>query len=217
MDFIHFVFLFHVPLFFFISGYLEKVDKCNPVIYLKKTCESLIVPYFVWNLLFVFLLPSFSIKGVIALCTGLSLWNGASWFLMVLFFVKLLALTLKNRRFLIGIFLLIIFALFFFYNKRMPFYANLTFMFIPFFLAGMYGKLVINKIVEWFETKYVLNLIISFISIFLLWICYKYCDIPHTHSVVDFTDSYIYIGLLDSLELFSCFFSHCVSIEYEIR
>ena len=46
-----FVVIFHLPLFFFISGYLTKKEYLNKET-LKKYCHTLIIPYFCYNLLF---------------------------------------------------------------------------------------------------------------------------------------------------------------------
>ena len=55
---IHLLFLFHVPLFFFISGYLEKTESCNTKKYLSRIFYALVIPYFLWNILcVVFHLP----------------------------------------------------------------------------------------------------------------------------------------------------------------
>ena len=84
-DLTKFLYIFHVPIFFFISGYLEKNNPCPTKEYLKKLLYSLIIPYFIWNILYFPFHLSF--RSVIAMVVGLPPWNGASWFLMVLVFM----------------------------------------------------------------------------------------------------------------------------------
>lgn len=59
---IHFLYLFHVPLVFFISGYLEKTEDCNAKNYLEKMIYTLIIPYFLWNILCVIFVWPITIK-----------------------------------------------------------------------------------------------------------------------------------------------------------
>ena len=44
---------FHVPLFIFISGYFYKEeDEQHPLLYLRKKVKRLLVPYFIWNIVY---------------------------------------------------------------------------------------------------------------------------------------------------------------------
>ncbi|MBO5208863.1 MAG: acyltransferase family protein [Lachnospiraceae bacterium] len=44
---------FHVPLFMFISGYFYKdIEEEHPFAYIKKKVKRLLVPYFIWNVLY---------------------------------------------------------------------------------------------------------------------------------------------------------------------
>lgn len=207
---VQFLFLFHVPLFFFISGYLEKTEKCNAKQYLKKIGYALIIPYFLWNVICVIFHFPVTIKGVCAVVVGLSLWNGASWFLGVLVFLKLIALTLRNNKYIIATLIFLGLLALFILNKRTPYYANLTFMYMPFYFVGMYGKVGINKLVRIMDNRVVLNIGMSVIGIILLLFCFNYTDIPHTCAVVDYTDKfYLYwiTGFLGSFSmLFLCLF-----------
>ncbi len=51
-----FVYLFHVPFFFIISGYFFNVKYIeNPIILIKKRIKSLWLPFFLWSILFILL------------------------------------------------------------------------------------------------------------------------------------------------------------------
>ncbi|MBQ0156359.1 MAG: acyltransferase family protein [Bacteroidales bacterium] len=202
---IHFLFLFHVPLFFFISGYLEKTNECDAKEYLRKSKDSLIVPYFLWNVLcVVFHAPTF--KGITGVLTGMKVWNGASWFLGVLLFMKIFALTLRNKKYYISTLLLIVLGALFFINVRMPFYINLTFMYMPFFFVGMYGKKQINCLVEKFGCKVFLNLCLVAVCIATLIYCFQYTGVTHTNAVVDFADTFYLYWLTGFVGIASMFF-----------
>lgn len=45
-----FIHAFHMPMFFFISGFLFKNDSLPFVIFLRKKAKSLLLPYFVFQL-----------------------------------------------------------------------------------------------------------------------------------------------------------------------
>ena len=203
---IHLLFLFHVPLFFFISGYLEKTESCNTQKYLSKIFYALVIPYFLWNILCVVFHLPITIKNVCAVLVGISLWNAASWFLSVLIIIKLVALMLRNHKFILATFSTTILLALFLLNKRMPFYANLAFMFIPFYFLGMYGKNIINKIAINFTNKAFINIFLLGIATALLLACYKFTDVPHTYSVTSFTDKFYHYWLTGLLGIISMFF-----------
>lgn len=211
MSVIHFLFLFHVPLFFFISGYLEKNKECDAFFYVKKLFTTLIFPYFIWNFFCVFFHLPISVKNLLGIFVGVSLWNGASWFLGVLIMIKCVSLLLKNHKNVSASVLILVFAGLFFLNKRMPFFANLTFMYMPFFFAGMYGKSIVNKFVNLLTGRIWINIILALFGVGLLIICYNYTDIPHTFAVIAFTSRfYLYwitgfIGIFSMLFISLCF------------
>lgn len=53
----HFIWMFHMPLFFFVSGYCfkEKYLSCSPLVFIKKRVKSLYFPFVKWSLLFLLL------------------------------------------------------------------------------------------------------------------------------------------------------------------
>jgi fucose 4-O-acetylase-like acetyltransferase len=49
MDLLKFIYIFHMPLFFFVSGYFDK-GQCFSAILLKKMTIQLLIPYFIWGI-----------------------------------------------------------------------------------------------------------------------------------------------------------------------
>ena len=207
---IHFLYLFHVPLFFFISGYLEKTEDCNTKNYLRKTIYALVIPYFLWNILCVVFAWPITPKRICGLFVGLSLWNAASWFLSVLVIIKLVALMFKRHKNIGATITISILFVLFVIDYRMPYYANLAFMFMPFYFIGMFGKPSINRLSHYFENKILANGLLFILGITLLYICFKYTNIPHTQAVVSFTNIFWLYWLTGFLGVSSIFFL-CIS------
>ena len=203
-DLTKFLYIFHVPIFFFISGYLEKNNPCPTKKYLKKLLYSLIIPYFIWNILYFPFHLSF--RSVIAMVVGLPPWNGASWFLMVLVFIKLNALFYKNKKYVVGVLLSLGFFSLQLYGRNLPYYINLTFMFSPFFFAGMYGKDLINKVADTLKGKTILKLFFSLVLFILLLLVYRYTPIAHTNAVVSFLPKFYLYWLSGFIGIFALFF-----------
>ena len=58
------IYLFHMPFFFITSGYFHRIDR-DEIGYLRKKCTSLLVPYFVYLLIFnIPLIFEFSIEAL---------------------------------------------------------------------------------------------------------------------------------------------------------
>lgn len=99
--FLKFVYTFHMPMFFMISGILYKQDSFS-ISNLKKEAISLIIPYFIYNIICAILYFPFThdnlfniVKGII-LCNGKQA-SGASWFFLSLFWIRIIALLLKDK------------------------------------------------------------------------------------------------------------------------
>lgn len=102
---------FHVALFMFISGYFyrEKEEE-HPFLYLKKKVKRLLVPYFIWNLIYGLLAWALRALGGFSLGEGISLrtlflepflngyqflYNYAAWFVPVLFVIEVMNLLMR--------------------------------------------------------------------------------------------------------------------------
>lgn len=102
---------FHVPLFMFISGYFYREgEEENPLFYLKKKAKRLLMPYFVWNLIYGVIAWTLRTFGGFALGNAISLkslfldpflngyqfiYNFAAWFVPVLFLIEIMNLCMR--------------------------------------------------------------------------------------------------------------------------
>jgi len=203
-----FLYLFHVPLFFFISGYLEKTEPCDAIAYVKKTSYALLLPLLIWNLLSaVFHMPitAWQVKDLFA-----SLWNLASWFLSVLFFIKMIALAMKNRKYVIAALAVVVTFILSRLDRTVPVYMDRIFMYLPFFFAGMYLKPAIGRLADKFRGRTAANISITLACLLLLIACFHIPAVPHTINAGKFKDVfYLYwvTGFIGIAGMF--FFSLC--------
>ncbi|MBO5138429.1 MAG: acyltransferase family protein [Bacilli bacterium] len=92
-----YIYSFHMPLFFFISGYLFKFNS-NLSEFIRKKFKRLMVPYFIYTI--ISMIVVFSIDGITIskreifynffFIKGSNYWNSSLWFLVVMFFVLIL-------------------------------------------------------------------------------------------------------------------------------
>lgn len=160
---INYITRFHMPLFFFISGYLTKKELfCKST--LEKYYHTLIIPYFCYNIVFYpywvvrhmvdypnagwydFVKPiigTFMLQHETAYYESL---NGVTWFVSSLLIMKLvLAVCNKYRKgiFIIAFFFVIV-AIIYVFNEHYKFIIDLPFVgftrCFPFFLIGHWCK-----------------------------------------------------------------------------
>ena len=81
---------------------------------------------------------------------------------------------------------------------------------MPFYFIGMYGKSTINKFTQYFENKILANTLLSILGITLLYMCFKYTNVPHTQAVVSFAKIFWLYWLTGFLGVASMFFL-CIS------
>ncbi len=102
---------FHVPLFMFISGYFYRdEEEGQPLSYLKKKAKRLLLPYFIWNVVYGILAAVMRNFGGFAMGEAVSLktlfvtpfldgyqfiLNYAAWFVPVLFIVEVMNLCMR--------------------------------------------------------------------------------------------------------------------------
>lgn len=102
---------FHVPLFLFISGYFYRGgEEERPLLYLKKKAKRLLLPYFIWNVVYGVIawvlraFGGFSMGEAISLKTlflspflnGYQfIYNYAAWFVPVLFVIEMMNLCMR--------------------------------------------------------------------------------------------------------------------------
>lgn len=102
---------FHVPLFLFISGYFyREEEEEHPYRYVKKKAKRLLLPYFIWNLVYGLIAWGLRAFGGYAMGDALSLkslfldpflhgyqfiYNYAAWFVPVLFLIEMMNLCMR--------------------------------------------------------------------------------------------------------------------------
>lgn len=101
---------FHVPLFLFISGYFyREEEEEHPLAYCKKKVKRLLVPYFIWNLIYgivawLLRFAGFGLGGKVSLwnlfvepfLSGYQfLYNYVAWFVPVLFIIEMMNLLMR--------------------------------------------------------------------------------------------------------------------------
>ena len=103
-----YLYQFHMPLFFIISGYLAKDYKSTVKIILKKNCRRLLIPYFLlvflgWGFEWLLIGNECNWMGYISSFkkTFIGIPSGcvdSMWFIYVLFFIKVIELAWENVR-----------------------------------------------------------------------------------------------------------------------
>lgn len=102
---------FHVPLFLFISGYFyRKEEEEKPLLYVKKKAKRLLLPYFIWNLVYGVVSLALRTFGRFSMGDGISLkslfldpflhgyqfiYNFAAWFVPALFLIEMMNLCMR--------------------------------------------------------------------------------------------------------------------------
>lgn len=191
--FIHYVYQFHTPLFFFISGYLTKKEVfCGPT--LKKYWHTLIIPYFCYNLIFypywvaryIIEHPHLEWFDFIKPLLGTLLLqfktpiseslNGVTWFVATLIVMKIILSICNKYKYgsLFMILLVITTALFYIANEFYMFYINLPFVgfmrCFPFFYLGHICRH--KKIVSEKPQRY--DLVLCIACFFISYIIFSY-------------------------------------------
>ena len=134
------IYKFHMPLFFFISGFNSKwiIDFKGVVYSLKSRINRVLYPFLVWTIIFYFIIKIFRCQ---ELRTLLEFNFAIYWFLPVLFSIWFLFMVfsylLKNRHFLYLFFFVLLFFCSFIYGG---FWINSIGYYLVFFVSGFYLK-----------------------------------------------------------------------------
>ncbi len=102
---------FHVPLFLFISGYFyREEEEDDPFVYLKKKAKRLLLPYFIWNVVYGVIAWALRAFGGFSMGEAISLktlflspflngyqfiYHYAAWFVPVLFLIEVMNLCMR--------------------------------------------------------------------------------------------------------------------------
>ena len=149
-----YVYAFHMPLFFLLSGYLHKDFQLGDLV--RKVMRRLLVPFtffmFLGYLYFVVssrnLRPDIILGSIRGIILGKSiLANDILWFLLALFFVKVIGNLFILYPQTAGVPTLLLFVLFNF-SKHNWLYLGSAFMALPFYLIGHYGKKIIQSVCQ---------------------------------------------------------------------
>lgn len=150
-----YIYAFHMPLFFLLSGYLHK--NTAPGILIGKSAKRLLVPFafFLFLGYLYFVISSGNLRGDIikgslrGIILGKSiLANDILWFLLALFLVKTIGnlFILYPRTACVPTVLLFILL---YLSKKNWLYMGSTFMALPFYLVGHYGKSMIQTLCKY--------------------------------------------------------------------
>ena len=167
----HFIYSFHVPLFFVISGYLYKKTK-KPIEYIKKKAKSILVPYFVFGLIsfvYWFVIERYFREQIVNPWIPFAnlflaqageynfIANAALWFLPCLFCTEIIfdwlkRITKNDKMLFISIIIITIIGVI--YNElnfiSLPFEFNTALIAVSFYFLGYMWK---NKFEEKFKAK----------------------------------------------------------------
>ena len=136
----NFVFLIHIPLFFFVSGYFSKIGANEPI----KAFKRLFIPYIIfciiWEIFNVYFLGD-APKSILFLHPGYML-----WFLMSLFFMKMALPIMDNFKYplIIAIFGSLLIG---FIDSNILGISR-TFIYMPVFLLGFYYDDYKSKVID---------------------------------------------------------------------
>jgi acyltransferase len=201
-----YIYTFHMPLFFFLSGYLYTLKKFpNLKVFLSKRTMSLILPYlcfslvaYIWFLLvFHFGLVDYHnnlltplIGSVIAIRK--SIWtvhSGALWFVACLFCTEILFYLISKigrTKKVIGFYLILISVLGCFYNKMvgqpLPWSIDVAMISVGFYGAGFLYKEYQSKLDRFINIK-------TFVLLIVMNIGTGYLNFIHSGERVDFYNS----------------------------
>lgn len=153
-----YIYMFHMPLFFIISGYLFKNDKTQLIsVRIKKIFYSLIIPYLLYQLVYfpVVLLKNGGIYNtsiLFKILMGIILGDGYEtsislpvnlpcWFIICIIQLRLLFIFIpinKISSFILSIFSILTLVLLKFFDIDLYFCLDSTLMAIPYFIFGHY-------------------------------------------------------------------------------
>lgn len=172
-----FIYSFHMPFFFFLSGLLCKRELSIQSI--KKDIIFLIIPYITYGIIHLLCIFRFDIDYIvgyiISLFVGMDISIGPIWFLPALFICKQLYLFVRKtkvlKKWIYYSFLILSFfpSYFISYHRlNIPFFADSALCGMPFFIIGHESYSFIEKIrcMEWVK-KFLLSIVLGCISLLL--------------------------------------------------
>ena len=164
------IYSFHMPLFFIVSGFLSTNKRLDIITTIKKKFKSIVIPYILFGIVFLIFRAKLNMgvqlnleSFIFSLLTSSSL--GALWFLPALFIIEII-FALLNKSKLNDIFkILITIILFLIGLKGNVYYSNLYLIVIYRSLVG-FGFFMLGN----YTFKYVKKLEVSYIIVFFMFI-----------------------------------------------
>lgn len=158
------IYSFHMFLFFFLSGFVDKTENISFKEYLLKRGKRILIPFISWNILsnLVSFLMGRTVNEVIEttfLLNGEICWNAPIWFLLTIFLTQAFYFILK-RILKISDLIIICASLTLWMiipQKNVIFKLNLIPMSMLFYVLGIFYKRKSQNIAQWtFANKYLL-------------------------------------------------------------
>ena len=140
------IYSFHMPVFFYLSGFLFKSGSEKFGSFFIKSVRSLIIPYIFFNIIsFVGLLHFFDSKELSqglyeTLIGGGHSFAGATWFLLCLFWLRLISYFITKHIYLIFLSLPVSILVAYFCPHNLWWGVGTAFMAFPFFIIGFLHK-----------------------------------------------------------------------------
>lgn len=178
-----YIWTFHMPLFFFISGLTFIPNKYNSLkVFIIRRGIFLLIPYLIFYLLCLPLWAAFTLlyKGDLSIADFLKEFllmfygnmtasGGALWFLPCLFMAEIIYWNIntyssRSLQLLISLLLMIIGYLIINFNIKLPFGLNIALLVMPFYSIAYLSK---ESIERWKESNIILK-IIPFVLLFIL-------------------------------------------------
>lgn len=155
----NYIYLIHLPIFFFVAGYFSKIGPDEPLKAFKRLLLPFIIFCIIWELFSVFVLGNAPTK-LLFIDPGYAL-----WFLISLFTMKMILPILDKFRY--PLLISFILALLIGFTDASVLGISRTFVFMPVFLVGFYYKEYQQKL-NGFSALKILEKNISVIIIFIL-------------------------------------------------
>lgn len=141
------IYSFHMFLFFFLSGYVDKIGNLSFTQYLFKKIKRILIPFISWNLIsnLVAILmgnPLIEVINTTFLLKGEMCWNAPIWFLLTIFLTQILYFVLK-KFFNLKDIIIMLFSFFLwivFSQKNIFLKLNLIPMSLLFYTLGVYTQ-----------------------------------------------------------------------------
>lgn len=169
-----FIYIFHMPLFIFISGYLSK----NFYKMKRKSIKNLLIPYVIFNMIWYLAVYIGTKKNMFSLIyPGWTL-----WYLLSLFFWRVSLKYLLKIRYILCVSFIIGILVGLIPSIGSVLSISRTIVFLPFFLLGYYAKEEYLNKIKTFNNKLSIIILISFLLFAVFIVKNKFVDYKFLYS-----------------------------------